>query len=81
MTEELISPTQAATLANCHHDTVRRAIEFGYLSAQRVGRTWVIKPSDLQKWIEAGKPNHRRKSTRKTKPDSEANTGDEQSTQ
>ena len=65
MTEELISPPKAAELAECHEDTIRRAIEFRYLPAQRVGRTWAIKPSDLQVWIDAGKPNHRRKSTRK----------------
>ncbi|MBE2192803.1 MAG: excisionase family DNA-binding protein [Anaerolinea sp.] len=65
MSNELLSPTKAAEIANCHHDTVRRAIESGYLPAQRVGRTWAIKLSDLQMWIGAGKPNHRRKSSKK----------------
>jgi excisionase family DNA binding protein len=65
MTDELISPTKAGEIAKCHQDTIRRAIEFGYLPAQRVGRTWAIKPPDLQEWIVAGKPNHRRKSTKK----------------
>ncbi len=64
MSNELISPRQAGEIAQCHEDTVRRAIEFGYLPAQRVGKTWAIKPSDVQAWIVAGKPNHRRKSTR-----------------
>jgi excisionase family DNA binding protein len=67
MADELISPRQAADIAECHNDTVRRAIEFGFLRAQRVGRTWAIKRDDLQTWIDAGKPNHRRKSERKTK--------------
>jgi excisionase family DNA binding protein len=65
MAEELLSPPKAAEIAGVHEDTVRRAIEFGYLQAQRVGRTWAIKLSDLQSWIDAGRPNHRRKSTRK----------------
>ncbi len=65
MTEELLSTPEAAEIAKVHEDTVRRAIKFGYLQAQQVGRTWVIKPSDLHVWMDAGKPNHRRKSTRK----------------
>jgi excisionase family DNA binding protein len=78
MSEELISPPKAAELAECHEDTVRRAIEFGYLPAQKVGRTWAIKPTDLQKWIEVGKPNHRRKSTRKQVSEEETSEkGDE----
>jgi excisionase family DNA binding protein len=63
MSEELLSPAKAAEIAECHNDTIRRAIESGFLTAQRVGRNWVIKRSDLQAWIEAGKPNHRRSST------------------
>ena len=66
MTEELLSPPQAAEIAKVHDDTIRRAIEFDFLKAQRVGRTWAIRREDLQTWIEAGMPNHRRKSTRKT---------------
>ena len=71
MSEELLSPPQAAVIAGCHADTVRRAVEKGFIPAQRVGYTWAIKRSDLQKWIDAGKPNHRRKSTRKVKPEEE----------
>ncbi len=62
MKEELLSPAKAAEIAECHNDTIRRAIESGFLLAQRVGRSWVIKRSDLQAWIEAGKPNRRRSS-------------------
>lgn len=66
MTEDLLSPSQAAAIAECHEDTIRRAIQSGYLPAQRVGRrTWAIKPDDLQAWKAAGMPNRRRKSTRK----------------
>ena len=70
MTEELMSPSQAATIAECHEDTIRRAIQSGFLPAQRVGqRTWAIKASELRTWIDAGMPNHRRKSTRKGEED------------
>jgi len=82
MTEQLLSPPQAAEIANVHDDTVRRAIEFGLLKAQKVGRTWAIRRADLQAWIEAGKPNHRRKSTRKPKADeddSQLNNGTDSS--
>jgi excisionase family DNA binding protein len=65
MAEELISPRIASEIAGCHDDTIRRAIEFGFLRARRVGRTWAIRRDDLQAWIDAGKPNHRRKSERK----------------
>lgn len=60
MADELLSPAQAAEIAECHNDTIRRAIEAGFLPAQRVGRNWIIKREDVQAWIEAGKPNHRR---------------------
>jgi excisionase family DNA binding protein len=69
MAENLISPVQAAEVAGCHKDTIRRAIHFGLLKAQRVGTFWAISPTDLQEWIQAGMPNHRRKSTRKVKAD------------
>jgi excisionase family DNA binding protein len=63
MTNELLSPAQAAELAACHNDTIRRAIEAGFLPAQRVGRNWIIKHKDVEAWIEAGSPNRRRKSS------------------
>lgn len=70
MAEELLSPAQAAEIAECHNDTVRRAIEAGFLPAQRVGRNWIIKREDIRVWIKAGKPNRRRGS----KHESEDNT-------
>jgi excisionase family DNA binding protein len=81
MADELLSPAQAADIAACHNDTIRRAIEKGFLAGQRVGRNWVIKRSDLEKWIEAGRPNHRRKTTRKQEESEETDqdgTGDSQ---
>lgn len=78
MAVELLSPLQAAEIAGCHSDTIRRAAHFGLLKAQRVGYMWVIKSADLQNWINAGMPNHRRKSTRKTRQHvfSEETTGE-----
>ena len=63
MADELLSPAQAAQIAECHNDTIRRAIEAGFLPAQRVGRNWIIKRSDVLVWIESGKPNRRRGSS------------------
>ena len=67
MAVELLSPLQAAEIVGCHSDTIRRAAHLGLLKAQRVGYMWVIKSADLQNWINAGMPNHRRKSSRKTR--------------
>jgi len=71
MSEELISPTKAAEIAGCHDDTVRRAIEAGFLPAQRVGRNWIIKRKDVEAWIKAGRPNRRRKSSHDDDEDAE----------
>jgi excisionase family DNA binding protein len=71
MTDELLSPAQAAGLAKCHNDTIRRAIEAGFLPAQRVGRNWIIKREDVQEWIETGRPNRRRKSSHETDEDAQ----------
>jgi excisionase family DNA binding protein len=69
MSEEFLSPRQAGEIADCHNDTIRRAIEAGFLPAQRVGRNWIIKRKDLNGWIEAGKPNRRRTSSHNSKDD------------
>lgn len=80
MAEELVSPTEAAEIAGCHNDTIRRAIQVGMLKAQKIGSVWIIKTADLQEWIEAGMPNHRRKSTRTVKTDQpKADSADQQS--
>jgi excisionase family DNA binding protein len=67
MTERLLSPAEAAEIAGCHKDTIRRAAHFGLLKSQKVGRAFAISSDHLQEWIAAGMPNHRRKSTRKVK--------------
>lgn len=76
MSGELISPTKAAEIAGCHDDTVRRAIEAGFLPAQRVGRNWIIKLKDVEVWIEAGRPNRRRKSSHDGDEDTEQTQDD-----
>jgi excisionase family DNA binding protein len=63
MADELVSPTEAAEIAGCHHDTIRRAIQVGSLKAKKIGNVWIIKTVDLQEWIQAGMPNRRRKPT------------------
>ena len=60
MAEDLLSPALAAEIAECHNDTIRRAIEAGFLPAQRVRRNWIINRRDLEVWIKAGRPNRRR---------------------
>lgn len=80
MANELITPIQAAEIAGCHSDTVRRALQFGLLKAQKLGHIWVIKSADLHEWIEAGMPNHRRKSTRKVNIE-EQSLGDKESSE
>ncbi len=72
MTENLLSPSQAAEIAGCHKDTIRRAVHFGLLKAQKVGRVFAISPEHLNEWISAGMPNHRRKSTRKAKTEEQS---------
>lgn len=64
MNNQLLSAIDAAEIADCHQDTIRRAIETGNLTAQKVGKTWVIDRSALNTWIENGKPNRRRDSAR-----------------
>lgn len=76
MTDELLSPAQAAELAQCHNDTVRRAIEADFLPAQRVGRNWIIKRKDVEAWIEAGRPNRRRKSRPESDEDTQQTQGE-----
>lgn len=69
MAEELVSPTEAAEIAGCHNDTIRRAIQVGLLKAQKIGSVWIIKTADLQEWMQAGMPNRRRKPVSKKNAD------------
>ena len=49
--EPLLSCTQAARRAQCHVETIRRAVARGALSASRAGRSLRIAPSDLDDWL------------------------------
>jgi excisionase family DNA binding protein len=79
MANKLLSPAQAAEIAGCHNDTIRRAIQFELLKAQKIGHMWVLDIEDLQAWIAAGMPNHRRKSTRKVKIEEQSLSNKERS--
>ena len=74
---QLLSANDAAEIAGCHHDTIRRAVETCFLNAQRVGKTWVIVRADLDKWIEDGKPNRRRDSASHKRVNDDNNSTEE----
>ena len=53
--EPLLTVPQAAALANCSDETIRRAMSAHTLAAVRFGsRNWRIKPADLRGWIDQG---------------------------
>lgn len=52
--EELLSTVEAAQIVGCARDVIWRAIRDGVLPAKRVGRSYVVRRSDLQAWISAG---------------------------
>lgn len=47
---------EAARMAGCHPQTVRRAIRSGALDAGRCGRGWRIRPAAVEAWLRAGSP-------------------------
>ena len=47
MVDELLSTAEAARRLGLGHSTVKRLIKVGTLSAQRVGRGWVVRAADL----------------------------------
>ena len=52
--EQMLTVRQAAVLAACHEETVRRAYLGGFLKVVRVRRSIRIFSSELQKWLQAG---------------------------
>jgi excisionase family DNA binding protein len=50
----MLTVKQAAVLAACHEETVRRAYLAGFLKVVRVGRSIRVFSSELQKWLQAG---------------------------
>jgi non-specific serine/threonine protein kinase len=51
---ELLGVLDAAMAKGVHQETVRRAIRAGRLPARRIGRNFVIRPTDLRAW----RPHH-----------------------
>ena len=49
---ELLTPADAAEVAQISVDTVYRAIDSGALRALRAGRLLRIDPSDFRRWLE-----------------------------
>jgi excisionase family DNA binding protein len=56
MSDELLSTVGAAAIAECHRATIFRAVVNGILPGIQAGRGYIIRRSDLDKWIAAGKP-------------------------
>jgi excisionase family DNA binding protein len=46
----VLSTTQAAAMAKTTRHTVEREIRRGNLKAEKVGRQWVIKPTEAERW-------------------------------
>ena len=53
-------------------------LKAGFSRHSVLEENWVIKRNDLQAWIEAGRPNHRRSLTHHTADEGEESTGDNQ---
>jgi excisionase family DNA binding protein len=50
-----VTVKQAAAMANCHPETIRRAIKAGHLRGRRFGRRqWRIEVSELKRWLANG---------------------------
>lgn len=49
---DFLTTEQAAQIAGCNPSTLRYAAESGKLPAVKYGKTWLIKPDDLQRWID-----------------------------
>lgn len=50
-----LTPTQAADIAGCHPETIRRAIEAGKLKGGRIGRYYGVTVSALCDWLQDGR--------------------------
>jgi putative molybdopterin biosynthesis protein len=55
-TRPLLSPTEAAELANVSRKTVYREIDRGALPALHVGRQLRIDPADFRQYLDRGMP-------------------------
>ncbi len=52
----MLTTTQVAALANTTRHTVEREIRRGNLTAEKVGRVWVITEGDARQWATQFRP-------------------------
>lgn len=52
----MLSTTKVAGMANTTRYTVEREIERGNLTAEKVGRTWVIQQDEADRWAACFRP-------------------------
>ena len=50
----MLTPADAARLANVSRDTINREIDRGALPALHAGRLLRIDPTDFRRWLEGG---------------------------
>lgn len=55
MEDELLTFTEAAQIAGVDTSTLRRAAINKDLKAAKKGNLWLVKRSDLEKWMEEGR--------------------------
>ncbi|MGC5173348.1 helix-turn-helix domain-containing protein [Microbacterium sp. DT81.1] len=58
--DDLLFISETAAILRLHHQSVRKLIRDGQLSAIRVGRTYRIRRSDLDSWIQRQPTTHER---------------------
>lgn len=54
MSRPPLTPTQAAEIASCHPETIRRAIASGELRGGKIGRYYGVTISALCDWLQEG---------------------------
>ncbi len=61
--DKLLTLAEAAPIAQCSPATLRRYIHQGKLKATLKGKTWLVTPQNLDKFIQAGhyNPNMKRR--------------------
>lgn len=52
---QLLTTVQAADIVGLTRTSIIQAITNGYLKARKISRVWVIRRSDLDQWIAAGR--------------------------
>jgi excisionase family DNA binding protein len=75
---DVITLREAAEYLNCHYGTIYRLVRVGDFPAFRLGGSWRVQRSEIEKWIAggggspsekpAGKPDGRARGKRKAKP-------------